>query len=44
MQDRKIVELMRVPAASHDLGWLKESLQAAIKLEIASLLITVFHK
>lgn len=37
MQDRKIVELMSVPAVSHDLAWLKESLQAAIKLEFATL-------
>jgi hypothetical protein len=37
MQDMKIVELMSVPAAGHDLDWLKESLQAAIKLEFATL-------
>jgi hypothetical protein len=37
MRDRKIVELMSVAAASRDLDWLKESLQAAIKLEFATL-------
>lgn len=31
-----IVELMQVPEEAHDLDWLKESLQAAIKLEFAT--------
>ena len=32
-----IAELMRIPAADHDLVWLKESLQAAVTLEFATL-------
>ncbi|MEC4813441.1 MAG: ferritin-like protein [Scytonema sp. PMC 1069.18] len=36
-QDNQIIELMRVPETKHDLDWLKESLQAAIKLEFATL-------
>ena len=36
-QDMKIRELMDVPATQHDLDWLKKSLQAAIKLEFATL-------
>ncbi|MET0621345.1 MAG: ferritin-like protein [Pyrinomonadaceae bacterium] len=35
--DRRIVELLSLPRAGHDLEWLKESLQAAIKLEFATL-------
>lgn len=35
--DERIVELMSVPRAEHDLPWLKDSLQAAIKLEFATL-------
>lgn len=37
MQDRKIIELMSVPAADHNMDWLRDSLQAAIKLEFATL-------
>lgn len=37
MQDRQIVELMSLPEADHDLDWLKAALQAAIKLEFATL-------
>lgn len=33
----QIVQLMKVPAADHDLPWLKESLQAAIQLEFATI-------
>jgi ferritin-like protein len=33
----KIVELMTVPAEEHDLDWLRESLQAAIELEFATI-------
>ena len=36
-QPQQIVELMRVPAANHDLGWLRQSLQAAIALEFATI-------
>ncbi len=36
-ENNKIFELMRVPESEHDLDWLKESLQAAIKLEFATL-------
>lgn len=35
--DKQIVELMKVPQMDHDLDWLKQSLQAAIKLELATL-------
>ncbi len=35
--DNKIVELMNVPAVNHDLNWLKESLQAALKLELSTI-------
>lgn len=35
--DRRIVELLSLPRAEHDLEWLKESLQAAVKLEFATL-------
>ena len=35
--DRKIIELMEVPKSEHDLDWLKESLQAAVKLEFFTL-------
>jgi hypothetical protein len=35
--DTRIVELMSLPRAEHDLEWLKESLQAAVKLEFATL-------
>lgn len=34
---RKIVELMAVPSDGHDLQWLKESLQAAVELEFATI-------
>lgn len=33
----KIVRLMAVPEAAHDLQWLKDSLQAAIELEFATI-------
>jgi rubrerythrin len=33
----KIVELMQVPRADRDLSWLKESLNAAIKVELSTL-------
>jgi Ferritin-like len=33
----KIVDLMTVPATAHDLDWLKQSLQAAIELEFATI-------
>lgn len=33
----RIVELMQVPSSQHDLVWLKEALQAAIELELATL-------
>ena len=36
-EDMRILELMAVPQQDHDLDWLKESLQAAIKLEFATL-------
>jgi hypothetical protein len=35
--DTKILDRMNVPPAQHDLGWLKESLAAAIKLQHDSL-------
>lgn len=35
--DNKIIELMAIPKSDHDLDWLKESLQSAIKLEFATL-------
>ena len=35
--DMTIVELMKAPPEEHDLDWLKRSLQAAIKLEFATL-------
>ena len=35
--DRKIIELMEIPSSDHDLDWLKESLQAAVKLEYFTL-------
>lgn len=35
--DNRILELMRVPADQHDLDWLKESLQAALTLELSTL-------
>jgi hypothetical protein len=35
--NNKIVELMRVPAGLHDLNWLRESLQAAIDIELSAL-------
>lgn len=34
---RSIIELIRIPSEQHDLAWLKESLQAAIDLELATL-------
>jgi hypothetical protein len=36
-RNAKIVELMKVPAAQHDLYWVKESLQAAIQLEFTTI-------
>lgn len=36
-EDVRILELMALPRQDHDLDWLKESLQAAIKLEFATL-------
>src|SRR5262245_41189128 len=33
----KIVELMEVAPADHDLPWLKEALQAAVQLEFATI-------
>jgi Ferritin-like len=35
--DNKITELMKVKATEHNLDWLTQSLQAAIKLELATL-------
>ncbi len=35
--NNKIVELMQVPAGLHDLNWLKQSLQAAIDVELSAL-------
>ncbi len=32
-----IVDLMRIPPASHDVSWLKDSLQAAIELELSTI-------
>ncbi len=37
LPDLFIAELMKVPTEQHDLDWLKASLQAAIKLEFATL-------
>jgi hypothetical protein len=34
---RKITELLQIPSDQHDLGWLKQGLQAAIELELATL-------
>ena len=34
---RSIIELMTIPPKSHDLEWLKDSLQSAIELELATL-------
>src|SRR5262245_58400143 len=34
---QKIVQLMQVPHEQHDLDWLRESLQAAVELEFATL-------
>jgi hypothetical protein len=36
-KDEKIVELLKVPAAEHDLEWLKDALQSALKLELSTL-------
>jgi hypothetical protein len=36
-EDNKIIELMKVPAINHDISWLKEALQSALKLELATL-------
>ncbi|MEX0171164.1 ferritin-like domain-containing protein [Streptomyces sp. LMG1-1-1.1] len=36
-QNTRIVELMRQPAEERDLGWLKEAVQQAIQLELATL-------
>jgi hypothetical protein len=36
-QNNQILELMGVPAADHDLAWLKASLQAALQLEFATI-------
>src|SRR5262245_14725594 len=36
-RDTKIKELMDVPATQHNLDWLRDSLQAAIELEFATL-------
>jgi hypothetical protein len=33
----RIVDLMRIPAASHDVAWLQDSLQAAIELELSTI-------
>jgi hypothetical protein len=33
----KIFDLMQIPAQEHDIGWLKESLQAAVELEFATI-------
>jgi hypothetical protein len=33
----KILDLMRVPAEEHDINWLRESLQAAVELEFATI-------
>src|SRR6202158_6399826 len=35
--NNKIVELMQVPAGLHDLNWLKQSLQAAIGVQLSAL-------
>jgi hypothetical protein len=35
--NRTIIELMALPPAQHDLDWLKDSLQAALELELATL-------
>src|SRR5262245_43311966 len=32
-----IVQLMAQPASQHDIGWLKEALQAAIQLELSTI-------
>jgi hypothetical protein len=37
MASGKIVELMRMPVEQHDLDWLKQSLQAAVELEFATI-------
>jgi hypothetical protein len=34
----KIAELMQVPAPAHDEAWLKHALQAAIELELSTIL------
>lgn len=36
-QNTKILDLMAVPPVDHDLDWLKQSLQAAIELEFATI-------
>lgn len=36
-EDRTIVELMAVPTEDHDITWLEDSLQAAVKLEFFTL-------
>lgn len=33
----KIFDLMQVPAQEHDKNWLKEGLQAAVELELATI-------
>ena len=36
-KDNKIIELMKVPAVEHNLDWLKDALQSALKLELSTL-------
>jgi len=38
---RKITELLQIPSDRHDLEWLKQGLQAAIELELATLPVFV---
>jgi hypothetical protein len=35
--NRKIVELMQLPTDAHDMSWLRQSLQAALELELSTL-------
>jgi hypothetical protein len=36
-EDNKIIELMGVPSPNHDIAWLNEALQAALKLELSTI-------
>jgi len=37
VSSNKIVDLLAVPAGQHDVGWLQESLQAAVELELSTI-------